>query len=207
MRENNFNIILYKYRFFFIYVIFGFISILIELLIYSNLIRLTNLYFFSQFFSLLIGILSAFWLNIRYNFKISRPKRNRALIYFMTISMLSYLIQTFILKEFYSNNTYEVSRLIVSGFFFWIAYIFHRIFSFNEHKKVGVAIYSNGVDDISKIHEKVGQYPDFIHVDIVDKTFNPLAENVLSYKVEVIRAYWSSKFIEVHIMSKIQYIG
>jgi len=35
---------------------------------------------------------------------------------------------------------------------------------------VGVAIYANGVQPVKSIYDKINQYPDFIHVDIVDKT-------------------------------------
>ena len=32
--------------------------------------------------------------------------------------------------------------------------------------------YANGYEDIKKIYSLIGPYPDFIHVDIVDKTMN-----------------------------------
>ena len=59
--------------------------------------------------------------------------------------------------------------MIISGSCFIIFYFLHKKFSFKDYVKVGVAIYANGVEDINKIYEKIGPYPDFIHVDIVDK--------------------------------------
>jgi ribulose-phosphate 3-epimerase len=112
------------------------------------------------------------------------------------------LIQVFFISKFQSQISYEKLRFLISGSLFWIAYIFHRKFSFKDFKKVGVAIYSNGVENIDLIYQKVNQYPDFIHIDIVDETFNKESKEVLSYKSEVIKGYWNSKFIECHIMSK-----
>ena len=71
---------------------------------------------------------------------------------------------------------------------FWIAYFFHSKFSFKDFKKVGVAIYANGVEDIPQIFNEIANFPDFIHVDIVDQTVNKNSKKVLSYKTEVIKA-------------------
>ncbi len=83
-----------------------------------------------------------------------------------------------------------------------IAYFFHIKFSFKESRKVGVAIYANGYEDIKTIFNKIGPYPDFIHVDIVDKTMNKDALNPNLSRLEVVRAYWPNHSIETHIMSK-----
>ena len=52
------------------------------------------------------------------------------------------------------------------------------------------------------IFNKISNISDFIHIDIVDKTYNPNCEDVKAYRAEVVRAYWQNKKIEVHIMSK-----
>ena len=51
------------------------------------------------------------------------------------------------------------------------------------------------------IYSKIGHYPDFIHVDIVDKTMNRSALDTNLSKLEVVRAYWPNHKIETHIMS------
>jgi len=139
---------------------------------------------------------------VKYNFKISESKRNRSLLYFILISFFSYLIQIFLIDKFETQLSYEKLRFLTSGSMFWIAYLFHRKYSFKDFKKVGVAIYANGVENLEFIYDKIRTYPDFIHVDIVDETFNKESKEVLSYKTEVIKGYWNSKFIECHIMSK-----
>lgn len=198
----TYKYILYKYRFFTGYVLIGILSLIIEFTVLNFFNSFQNNQILNSFLSVIIGILFSFWCNARYNFKISKSKRNRSLIYFLIISLFSYLIQVFFIEKFQNQISYEKLRFLTSGSFFWIAYIFHRKFSFKDFKKVGVAIYSNGVENIESIYQKVKQYPDFIHIDIVDETFNKESEEVLSYKTEVIKGYWNSKFIECHIMSK-----
>ena len=60
----------------------------------------------------------------------------------------------------------------MSGLVFIVAYNFHIKFSFQRNKKVGVAIYLDKNENIDEIFSKVGFYPDYIHVDMVDKTMN-----------------------------------
>jgi ribulose-phosphate 3-epimerase len=198
----NFKFFLYKYRFFFGYIIIGILSLIIEIIFFKFLNGFSNRPIINSFCSVILGIIFSFWFNVRYNFKISKSKRNRSLIYFLVISFSSYLIQIFIINRFEIYMQYEKLRIITSGSIFWLAYLFHRKFSFRDFKKVGVAIYANGVEDLKTIFKKVENYPDFIHIDIVDETFSKNAKQVLTYKTEVVRGYWNSKFIEVHIMSK-----
>jgi ribulose-phosphate 3-epimerase len=197
----NLRLIIYKNRFISGYVVIGLLSLMVELIFYN----LIEIYLFSDtirsFVSVNAGIIISFWLNIKYNFKISKSKRNRSLIYFVSISLLSYYIQMIARNNLTIFDSYEWDRIFFAGCFFWIAYFFHRKVSFKDFKKVGVAIYANGVEDIAEIYKKVDKYADCIHLDIVDKSFNPNSEDVLSYKSEVVKAYWNNKFIEAHIMS------
>ena len=82
---------------------------------------------------------------------------------------------------------------------FMIGYLLHRS-SFKDSKKVGVAIYANEL----KILRRPQSYwfHLFVHVDIVDSTFNQDANTINTYRLEAIRAYWPNKEIHVHIMSK-----
>lgn len=197
----NYSLFTYKYRFFFGYVIIGGGSLLFEFLIFNFFENFHGNQVLNSLLSVIAGVLFSYWFNVRYNFKVSKTKRNRALYYFLIISFSSYFIQFYLVNKFEILLPYEKLRILTSGSLFWIAYLFHRKFSFKDFKKVGVAIYANGVEDVELIHSKVKDYPDFIHVDIVDKTFNDKSKQVLTYKTEVIRGYWNSKFIECHIMS------
>ena len=187
----------------FLYTIFGFFSLLVELII-SKFLFFYNMNFWAAIIcSFLIGLFVAFFLNVRFNFHITPAKRKIALIYFTVISSLSFCIQ-FLLRSSINQYGYDMdfSRFVISGAFFMISYALHRRFSFREYKKVGVAIYADGVEDINLIYNKISNISDFIHIDIVDKTYNPNCKDVKAYRAEVVRAYWKNKKIEVHVMSR-----
>lgn len=176
---------------------------MIELIISKFLLFYRAPYFITIIAPFLIGLLSAFYLNVRFNFHITPAKRNKSLIYFSIISIFSFIFQ-FTLRNSIQSFGYDidVSRFVIAGSFFMISYMLHRRISFREYKKVGVAIYADGLEDIKLIFNKISNISDFIHIDIVDNTYNPNCKEVKAYRAEVVRAYWQSKKIEVHIMSK-----
>ena len=197
------NLLFYRYRFLFLYVVFGFLSLVIELVIAKFFLFYNVSYLKASFLAFLIGLLCAFFLNIRFNFHITPAKRKKALFYFSLISTLSFSIQLFLrssLQQYVYNM--DISRFVIAGSFFMISYALHRRLSFREYKKVGVAIYADGVEDIKLIFNKISNISDFIHIDIVDRTYNPNSQDVKAYRAEVVRAYWQNKKIEVHIMSR-----
>jgi ribulose-phosphate 3-epimerase len=199
----SFNYFFYRYRFLLLYAVFGIISLFTELLVARALISFNFPSYLSIIFSFIVGLLTAFGLNIRFNFHIAQPKRQRALLYFILISSISFLVQYFFRQKLtYFGLPMELSRFLIAGLFFIISYLLHRKFSFKEFKKVGVAIYADGVEDIKLIYDRISNISDFIHIDIVDKSFNPTCKDVKAYRAEVVRAYWQKKKIEVHIMSK-----
>ena len=193
----------YSYKFLLFYIIFGVFSLIVELIVLRSLVSFNIEYIYAIIISWPIGLVVAFWLNIRFNFHIPNSKRIKALLYFTIISFLSFSFQFLIRNQIYEYGFgMESSRFIISGFFFGFSYLLHRKFSFKEYKKVGVAIYADGVEDIKLIFNKISTIPDFIHLDIVDKSFNPDCKEVKAYRSEAVRAYWPNKKIEVHIMSK-----
>ena len=132
----NYKLIKYKYRFFIGYVIIGVLSLVLEILIFNFFNILQNHQTLNSFISVITGIFFSFWFNVRYNFKISKSKRNLSLYYFIIISFCSYLIQVFLINKIETHLSYEKLRIIISGSFFWIAYLFHRRLSFKDFKKV-----------------------------------------------------------------------
>ncbi len=176
---------------------------MIELVISKFFLYYNVSYFPATFLAFVIGLFCAFFLNVRFNFHITPAKRKKALFYFSIISTLSFSIQL-LLRSSIQKYGYDmdISRFVIAGSFFMISYALHRKLSFREYKKVGVAIYADGVEDIKLIYNKISNISDFIHIDIVDKTYNPNCKEVKAYRAEVVRAYWQNKKIEVHIMSK-----
>lgn len=197
------NLLFYRYRFLFFYIIFGIISLIVELIIAKFFLYYKISYFPAIIIAFLIGLLFAFFLNVRFNFHITQAKRKKALFYFTIISSLSFCIQLALRKSIVEYGySIDLSRFVISGCFFMISYALHRKLSFKEYKKVGVAIYADGVEDIKLIYNKISNISDFIHIDIVDKSYNPNCKEVKAYRAEVVRAYWQKKKIEVHIMSR-----
>ena len=197
------NFSLYKKKHLIVYVFIGFLSISLEISIRKILEVYFNLSSIYLHISVFFGILFAFFFNIKFNFNIPKIYFKRCLYYFFLISIISYLTQILIRENLeFDNLSFGEQRFLVSSFFFIIAYLFHRKFSFVDNRKVGVAIYANGYEDVKKIFEKIGPYPDFIHVDIVDKTMNDNAADPNLSKLELVKAYWPRHEINTHIMSK-----
>ena len=197
------NLFFYKFRFLLLYIIFGIASLIIEFTFRNYLIALTFNHSYATFLGVLIGILFAFWSNSKLNFKIPSPRLLKALFYFLIISFFSASIQFYIGKVFLvENKNYELNRIIISSIIFLIAYWFHRKYSFINFKKVGVAIYADAAENIKDINSKISHYPDFIHIDIVDKTMKDDADDVEIFRFETIKAYWPNTQIQTHIMSE-----
>ena len=198
-----------KINFFIRYCVIGFISITIELLIRKFLISINVNTTVSLLVPLLIGITFAFSSNVTFNFKIPRYYYKKSFIYFSIISISSFTFQYVLSKFFiFQSLNYEITRFIISGSVFLIAYNFHIKFSFAKNKKVGVAIYLDSKENIDDIFDKVGFYPDYIHVDFVDKSMNENVDEPNFEKFYQIKKKWPNHRIESHIMSKkpLQYI-
>lgn len=193
----------YRSRFFGVYVLVGVVSIGVEFIFFRALTHWNWPVVPSQILGVLVGIFAAYWGNVRFNFKVPPARRNRALLYFVSISSGSWALQYLFRHQLEASGwSYEGSRILVSGSLFFIAYILHRRFTFRDYKKVAVAVYANGIEDIKGIFEKIGPYPDIIHVDIVDETFGPDRHDTRLYRLEVIKAYWPHHPIHVHLMSR-----
>ncbi len=196
--------LLYRYRFLIVYTAIGVASLFLEIILFRYLADLMKAPPASAYLTaFLVGIVFAYWFNVRFNFKIPIAKRNRAIRYFVIISFgsgsLNYAMRSYLGTH---GWTYEESRLVGSAVIFAMAYWMHRKFSFVDFKKVGVAIYANGVEDIKSIWNRIGDYPDIIHVDIVDSSFSATAFDIQPYKLEVIQAFWPKKPIHVHLMTR-----
>ena len=192
-----------KINFFIRYCVIGFISITIELLIRKFLLSINFNNAVSLLLPLIIGITFAFISNVTFNFKIPRYYYKKSFIYFSIISISSFTLQYLLSKFFiFQNLNYEITRFLISGVVFLIAYNFHIKFSFAKNKKVGVAVYLDNQENIDDIFSKVGFYPDYIHVDFVDKSMNENVDEPNFQKFDEIKKKWPNHRIESHIMSK-----
>lgn len=194
---------IYRYRFLVVYILIGVASLWVEILLMRGLNYLGFSFLGASLLGLVSGVLFAYWMNVRFNFKVPVAKRNRALAYFVVIALLSATINFTFKQQLVSLGwTYEQARFGVSAVLFSFAYLLHRRFSFVDRKQVGVAVYANGVEDIGGIRTKIGDFPDFIHVDLIDSTFGATNTDARSYRLEAIRAYWPKRKIHVHLMTR-----
>ena len=199
----KFYFFLYQKKFLIIYILIGFLSILLELITRKILINFNAYETIYTYLPLILGIFFAFYFNIRFNFAVPKIYLRRSLVYFFIISLFSFSIQK-VLKNYIiiEQFDYNLQRLFFSGTFFIIGYFFHLAFTFKKIISVGVAIYANGHEELDKIKSKIGEYPDFIHVDVVDRTMRESADLIDFSKLEQINSYWPKKEIHTHIMSK-----
>jgi pentose-5-phosphate-3-epimerase/putative flippase GtrA len=201
--SQRFIFLFYRLKHTIIYTVIGVFSIVCEIIIQFFLINLNTNFTLATYIAVCFGIFIAFILNVKFNFNIPNKKLRLALIYFISISAFSFLMQNLISDYLLSWEwNYGQSRFFVSGILFLFIYLLHRKFSFSERREVGVAVYANGIENISKIKDVIDVFPDFIHVDIVDNTVTGITNEVHAYRLEAIRAHWRNIKIHTHIMSK-----
>jgi ribulose-phosphate 3-epimerase len=201
-KRNLFYKLLLKFKVFIIYVIIGSFSIVIELFFRKILILFQFEETFSTFIVLPLGIFIAFYLNLKFNFKIKKDRILISCLIFHLISLASIITQLIIKEKFLVGINYEIKRVFISGLCFIFFYFLHIKFSFKDQIKIGTAIYANGIDDIGKIYDKIEIYPDFIHIDLVDETFLDNANKIEEDQIKKTREKWINKEIHLHIMSK-----
>ena len=135
--KKNLNNFFFVNKYFNIFIIIGFLSIILEL-VTLNFLKFINFnQTFSNLVSLLAGITFAFYLNFFYNFQIHKSKIIKAFLFFFIISFFSWSFQKLLSQYFVIDIlSYEFKRLTFSGAFFIIGYLLHRKFSFSEFKKI-----------------------------------------------------------------------
>ncbi len=191
-----------KFNFFVKYCIIGLLSISLELLLRKIFLQINSPKIITAIIPLIIGITFAFICNVNFNFKIPRYYYKKSFTYFSIISISSFTFQYFLSKFFiFQNFNYEITRFLISGAVFLIAYNFHIKFSFAKNKKVSVAVYLDNKENIEDIFKKVEFYPDYIHVDFVDETMNENVGRPNFEKFYEIKKRWPNHRIESHIMS------
>lgn len=202
----NINFLIYKYKYLYKYIYIGFLSVVIEIIVLNFLISKYQISFFiADITGLILGILFAFILNFYFNFRLKSNIYHvrKTFVFFLLISIFSWSSQKFIQNNIINlNNTYELNRLISSSCFFLVAYYLHRRFTFRNYKKIGFALYLNKKINYKNVFKKISNCPDFIHLDIVDKSFSPKSSKSDLNQLKKIKKYWSNSDIQSHIMSK-----
>lgn len=196
---NEFNLIIYKYRYLFLYIIFGALSLSIE----SALRSFLSLFlddFIANLISLFFGVCIAYYLNSKFNFKVPKDRIKISIFYFFCVSIFSFSIQYTVGSA--TNLNFFQNRFLLAGTLFIVAYFLHRRLTFKEFQKLGIAIHLNNNDEVDSIFQQIGNYPDFIHIDLIDETYNENNIAINLDKLDKIVNIWKSKKIQLHIMSK-----
>jgi ribulose-phosphate 3-epimerase len=207
------NLLGYRFRYLINYIIIGLLSIVVELII-LNFLKSSNLNFIAIIIiGFLCGMYFAFILNAKLNFNVPKSRNTKTFIAFLSISTGAFVLNLILitLLSNFTNVNYGVLRIISAGLIFLITYTFHRRITFDFIKKVGIAVYLNRGEEVSKIYSKIKYYGDFIHVDIVDQTINPNAKPIDMSLINKIDETWTLKKM-IHIMSRkptrwINYLG
>ena len=197
-----FNYLFYRSSLLLIYSTTGAFFICTERLLEIAFKLLYIPFFLSYPISFIIGISIAKYISIRFKLYITEPKTKKVDIIFTIILLTSYLTQYFNKLNYDVFRMHEASPIFVSTVIFILAYPLFKILVSKKSNKVGVAIYSDGFEDLKLIYNRISDFPDFIHIDIVDNSFKQNCNEVKTNIAEVIRFYWKKKKIEVHIMSR-----
>lgn len=197
------NFRLYRYRFLMTYTVIGVLALCAETVVFRALLAYGVTRPAGIAAGVTVSVIVAYWLNARFNFKVPVAKRRRALRYFVVISLGALSLNFALTRQFAELGwSYERGRFTSAGLLFLIGYYFHRRYSFRDAKQVGVAIYADRNEDIRGIWQKVGSFPSFIHVDLVDETFREGSPAPFAARLEVVRALWPDKQLDVHVMSR-----
>jgi pentose-5-phosphate-3-epimerase/putative flippase GtrA len=207
MVKANFYDILVKFvaknRYFITYIFFGVLSLLLEVAVRVVLNQNFSFYL-ADFFALLLGIIFSAFANLKFNFNVPKKKYLRSIIYFFLVSIFSYVSQSNFVAQFPNllpQNEY-LSRVLVSGIFFIFFYFIHLRLTFSKVVKVGFAIHPKSNTAFSEETENAIEYADFIHIDLIDETYN--TDNVCNDIVIInsIIEKQKEKNIQIHMMTK-----
>ncbi len=196
------NYFRYRFKYLINYIVIGFFSILLELIIVKILISYSVPLIFSMVPGFLCGMLFAFFLNAKLNFKVPRSKNVRTFLFFFFISIGAFVLNILVMKlvDLQTSVSYNSLRFFSAGLIFLISYSLHRRYTFDFVKKVGVAVYLSKKENVREIYSKIKYYADFIHIDLVDESYGGSAEVELSLMNEINKTWFLKKMI--HIMSK-----
>lgn len=197
------NFVIYRFRYLINFIIIGFLSILIEVSVVNLLKDVKILFLFKVILGFLMGLLFSFFLNAKLNFKVPKNKNLRTFIIFSIVSGFAFLLNLSLIK-FFSDVLvikYSYLRFFTAAIVFAISYTIHRRLTFDFVKQVGLAVYLNKGENPLEAFSKIKYYSDFIHIDLVDKSFNKNAREIdLSLINEINKTWILKKFL--HIMSK-----
>ncbi len=191
-----------KNKYLITYIVYGFGALMVEIFSKKLLSSFSSSPFIN-YFCVFLGFLTAILLNLFFNFNVPRRKYLLSIFYFMVVSVFSYWFQFGIGKQLYASFDLEenVLRILTSGTFFIFSYLVHLNYSFSNTVKIGYAIHPNSSLDLNDDFYEAIEYSDFLHIDIIDETYNNQNVSNDINKVNKLVSLVDDKEIQIHIMS------
>lgn len=201
--QRNVYFLRYRFRYLINFILIGFLSIVLEIFLISQLRALGADSFFALGIGFVSGMFFSYILNANLNFKIPRSQNARTFTYFVIISTASFFLNIILMRGLSNlfDTNYAELRFVTAGCIFMISYLAHRKITFRSTKKIGVAVYLSANQSISEIYAKVKHFSDFVHLDLVDDTMSENAQDVDLSLIKEVDQTWRLKKM-IHIMSK-----
>lgn len=197
--------IVWRYRYLSGFVLFGFLSIALEVFITQRLLPAAWPLVTRSLLGFAAGLLFAFYMNAKFNFRVPRQYFLRTFALFSVVSVLSYVINVAAISfaPVVEVAGYPATRFLIAGCLFCIAYNLHRRFTFNKTtRNLGLALYLDDGEKIADAYRCVGDHLDHVHIDIVDSTFSPDAAAVDLSLIDEARNMWTWQPVCLHVMSR-----
>jgi pentose-5-phosphate-3-epimerase/putative flippase GtrA len=195
----------WRYRYFLSFMVFGFLSILLEVVLVQWVLPTSWPSSVNMAIGFLSGMMFAYVMNASFSFTVPRRHFWQAFGLFALISLFSYSLNYLVISgiDFLNGANYPLSRFVAAGCLFIVAYQLHRRLTFRHFtRNLGLAVYANAGPDLQLAHERIGDLCDHIHMDLIDETMKPGTPPVDLEQVAAARALWRWHPIGLHIMSK-----
>jgi len=195
----------WRYRYFLAFMVFGFLSILLEVVLVQFVLPTSWPTGVNLTIGFLSGMMFAYFMNASFSFTVPRQYFWQAFGLFALVSFFSYSLNYLVIfgLDFMSGADYPTSRFVAAGCLFLIAYQLHRRLTFRHFtRNLGLAVYANAGPDLQLAHERIGDLCDHIHMDLIDETMKPGTPPVDLEQVAMARQMWRWHPICLHIMSK-----
>jgi len=209
----------YKYYNLITYVLIGVGSLFIEILVISGMSSVSPNPWANIGVGFVCGMTFSYVLNAWYNFDEPENRNVRTFEIFAAISLFAFLLNIFLIQyvfqPFLGNllrelagaqvqqfvQEYSLMRFASAATVFLISYSFHIRYTFDT-KEVGLAVYLSETEDVHLINSTVNTRPDFVHLDLVDKSYNRDADPVDLGIVEDVKSIYPDTPCMAHIMSE-----
>lgn len=202
----SFQFLLYRFRYLVTFILIGMTSVGLEVVLVGTLLNTPAIpsWHARAAIAFLFGLALSFVLNATVNFHVPRRLLLQTFLLFGAVSTLSFslnLAMASLITSLTHGPVYGEIRLVTSALVFALSYWLHRRFTFRTAKNYGLAVYASATEDVSRIHQRVGDNCDHVHIDLVDNTRRPDAPDVDLSKISEARALWGNRPFCLHVMS------